>query len=709
MLVCVLFSGPVVEHEAVHTVDAQKKALEGKMQGVLTKNLFLKSKKKKFYLAVVEASRAVNITALAKHIGGTGGFRFAPESSLTELLKVKQGSVTAIAALYDTENKVEVLIDTAVSQATANILLHPMSNTATMSLSAADVMKVLAAAGNTVTEIDFANLQAAAPAPKGGNKQKKQKPQQKKKKEKKQQKKKGDKKDNLLGIKASKAAEFSLWYQQVVTHSEMIGYYDISGCYILRPWSFQMWEQIVMFLDTNIKKLGVKNSYFPLFVKKKALCLEEDHIEGFAPEVAWVTKSGTSDLDEEIAVRPTSETIMYPAFAKWIHSWRDLPLKLNQWSNVVRWEFKCPTPFIRSREFLWQEGHSAFATLAEAEVEVLQILDLYSRVYSELMAVPVVKGKKTEKEKFAGGYYTTTVEAFIPAVGRGIQGATSHCLGQNFAKMFKINFEDEKGEKKMPWQNSWGLTTRTIGVMVMVHGDDKGLVLPPRMAPVQVIIVPIFFKDKKPVCEAAEKLCEELKAAGVRCETDCRDNYNPGWKFNHWELKGVPLRLEVGPRDLENKTVELARRDMLGAKKEKISMADVATHVPALLEQIQNDMLAKATQKRDDSMIRCTTMEQFNAALNKKLMALSPWCGTEVCEENIKDKTAEAANMDDEGDAAADLEVAASGGGAFTGEKLTGAAKSLCVPFDQPELSDDHVCVNCRKKAINWTLFGRSY
>ena len=246
----------------------------------------------------------------------------------------------------------------------------------------------------------------------------------------------------------------------------MIDYYDISGCYIMRPWSFAMWEQIQGWFDARIKELGVKNSYFPVFVSKSALEQEKDHVEGFAPEVAWVTKSGDSDLAEPIAIRPTSETIMYPAFAKWIRSHRDLPLKLNQWSNVVRWEFKNPTPFLRVREFLWQEGHSAFANQEDADVEVLQILDLYARVYEELLAVPVIKGRKSEKEKFAGGLYTTTVEAFIPAAGRSIQGATSHSLGQNFAKMFGISFEQEESKKDKPlvWQNSWGLTIRTLGV-----------------------------------------------------------------------------------------------------------------------------------------------------------------------------------------------------------------------------------------------------
>ena len=277
----------------------------------------------------------------------------------------------------------------------------------------------------------------------------------------------------------------------------MIEYYeDVSGCYILRPWSFSIWECIQSWFDAKIKQLGVKPCYFPMFVSQKALETEKDHVEGFAAEVAWVTKSGSSDLDNPIAIRPTSETIMYPAFAKWIKSHRDLPLRLNQWTNVVRWEFKNPTPFLRTREFLWQEGHSAFAEVYDADVEVLDILDLYSRIYEEVLAVPIVKGRKSEKEKFAGGDFTTTCEAYISGTGRAIQGATSHSLGQNFSKMFKITYSgieaSSPNSRNFVYQNSWGCTTRTIGVMIMTHGDDDGLVLPPHAAPIQIVIVPIY-------------------------------------------------------------------------------------------------------------------------------------------------------------------------------------------------------------------------
>ncbi|CAI7806276.1 unnamed protein product, partial [Closterium sp. NIES-54] len=390
-----------------------------------------------------------------------------------------------------------------------------------------------------------------------------------------------------------------------------------------------------------------------------------------------------SELDVPIAIRPTSETVMYPIYAKWIHSHRDLPLKLNQWNSVVRWEFKHPTPFIRSREFLWQEGHTAFASKEEADVEVLAILELYRRIYEELLAVPVVKGVKSEREKFAGGLYTTTVEAFIPATGRGIQSATSHCLGQNFAKMFNIEFEDDKGAKQMVWQNSWGLSTRSIGVMVMVHSDDKGLVLPPNVAPIQAIVVPIPFKDadRAAVVAAAADVGAQLRAAGVRVKEDARDNYSPGFKYNFWELRGVPIRVELGPRDLANKQVVLVRRDT-GAK-ESAPWEGLGERVKALLATIHADMLARATKERDESIVKITQWEEFMPAIDARKMVLAPWCDEEAVEEDVRKRSA----------------------GAGEG----GSAKTLCMPFEQPELPEGAICFASGKPAKKWALWGRSY
>lgn len=509
--------------------------------------------------------------------------------------------------------------------------------------------------------------------------------------------------------------DFAEWYTQVITRSEMIDYYEVSGCYILRPWAYSIWEHIQGFFDGKIKELGVQNSYFPLFVTKAALEAEEDHLEGFAPEVAWVTKSGQSDLAEPLAIRPTSETIMYPAFARWISSHRDLPMRLNQWTSVVRWEFKSPTPFLRTREFLWQEGHSAFASRAEADSEVLDILDLYARVYEELLAVPVVKGRKSEKEKFAGGLYTTTVEGFIPATGRAIQGATSHCLGQNFADMFDITFSDEAGTKQKVWQNSWGLTTRTIGVMIMVHGDDTGLVLPPRVAPLQVVIVPIHAardsaEVKAQVAAAADAAFASLSAAGVRVKVDDRDIYTPAWKYAHWEQKGVPLRLEVGPRDVAKGSVMTIRRDT-GAKQPVANDDSLGTTVAGTLEQIQGDMLAKARAVRDAHIAVVTEWKDFVPALDRGCLVLTPWCETIESEEWVKEQTratgkAERAPGSEEEPA----DAAAGAGAGGPGKSLSGAAKTLCVPMEQAPLPPGTKCfTGLGGDATAWCLWGRSY
>jgi prolyl-tRNA synthetase len=479
----------------------------------------------------------------------------------------------------------------------------------------------------------------------------------------------------------------------------MISYYDISGCYILRPWSYKIWEIIQKWFDVEIQKKGVENSYFPLFVSQERLEKEKDHVEGFAPEVAWVTKSGNGDLAKPIAVRPTSETIMYPAFSDWIRSHRDLPLKLNQWSNVVRWEFKYPTPFLRTREFLWQEGHTAHSTFEEADEMVMDALDWYRRVYEELLAVPVVPGFKTEKEKFAGGFRTTTVEAYIAGSGRAIQGATSHNLGQNFGKMFDITFQNDKGETQVAWQTSWGLTTRTIGVMVMVHGDDQGLVIPPRVAPLQVVIVPVISKKfpadvADPYCQA---IVDELKEAEIRAKYDDRDSYNAGWKYNHWEQKGVPIRLEVGPKDYENKAVRLVIRH--DGSKEDVPVADIGSCLKEKLEAIQASMFAKAKEARDSHVVKVTEWKDFVPNLEKHNLVLTPWCGGEHEDwEDWVKKTSREESLKARGEDVEDEKTATSV-----------AAKTLCIPFDQPELPQGTKCIASGMDATCWVLWGRSY
>lgn len=516
----------------------------------------------------------------------------------------------------------------------------------------------------------------------------------------------------LIGIDVAKEDDLGEWYQQVITKGQMISYYDVAGCYILEPASYAIWESIKAWFDEQIKTLKVRNAYFPIFISADNLEREKEHVEGFAAEVAWVTKGGKSELEKPVAVRPTSETAMYPYFARKIQSHRDLPLKLNQWNNVVRWEFKHPMPFIRSREFLWQEGHTAHLTKEEAAAEVMQILDWYSDVYQKLLAVPVVKGQKTIAEKFPGADYTTTIEGFIPATGRGIQAATSHCLGQHFSKMFNITVEDPnakdagKSEKVFVWQNSWGLTTRSIGVMILTHGDNRGLVIPPRVAEIQVIVIPVGVtaktspEAKEDLYKKTQAIADDLKSVGVRVETDYREGYSPGWKFNDWELKGIPLRIEFGPKDAEKGVVTTSRRDI--EKKEdargETKIDDLKKAIPELLETIQTDMFNRADTKYREHRKQLTNWDDFVPTLNGKNVILVPHCEEEKCEDEVKAKSARTALGDG---VAEDSKAPAMG------------AKSLCIPFDQPEgiVQGETKCINpdCKNFAKSWILFGRSY
>lgn len=506
-------------------------------------------------------------------------------------------------------------------------------------------------------------------------------------------------KETKLGIEAKKEDDFASWYTQVLLRAEMMDYYDISGCYILRPWCFAIWKQIQAFLGEKFASINVDDAYFPLFISQSALQKEKDHVEGFAPEVAWVTRSGSSELPEPIAVRPTSETVMYPAYAKWIQSHRDLPLKMNQWCNVVRWEFKHPQPFLRSREFLWQEGHTCFYTKAEADQEVLQVLEFYRQTYEELLAVPMIKGLKSEGEKFAGALYTTTVEGFIPMVGRGIQGATSHCLGQNFSRMFKIAVEGKDGEPEYVWQNSWGFTTRSIGVMVMTHSDNMGLVLPPRVASVQVIIVPVGItaktsaEEEEKIYNQCNELVKTLVAAGIRAKADLRDNVTPGWKFNQWELKGVPVRFEIGPKELSARQTRACLR--YNGEKRQMVLDTIVTDTQALLDEIHMAMFTKARDARDAALKVVEKWQDFTPALDNKCCVLAPWCEEGICENTIKERSAHKG----ENGVANGVDARAPAMG----------AKSLCIPFDQPAKVEGKSCVQCGKPAKSYCLFGRSY
>lgn len=475
-----------------------------------------------------------------------------------------------------------------------------------------------------------------------------------------------------IGITVKKFEDFSEWYTQIILKAELIEYGPVSGCMIIRPYAYAIWENIQEFFNSEIKKLGVQNAYFPMLIPENLFHKEKEHVEGFNPEVAWVTHGGDTLLPERLAIRPTSETIMYDSYKKWIRSWRDLPLRINQWCNIVRWEFKHPVPFLRTREFLWQEGHTVFATREEAEKEVFEILDLYAKVYEELYAVAVMKGMKSNNEKFAGAVFTTSVETIFPN-GKAIQGATSHLLGQNFSKAFDISFLDKNGNKEYAWQNSWGLTTRSIGVMLGVHGDDKGVVMPPRVAPIQVVIIPITFEDSKDkVLAKCSELKEELLKHDVRVIIDDGD-YRPGWKFNKWEMKGVPIRIELGPKDLDAKTVKMAFR--YNNTKETLSNEthNIVTKVKKSLEEIQHHMLENSRKMLREATVSCNSIEDLQKIVEDKKIAFAPFCNSKICEEAIKEKT---------------------------------GAKSLNTPLNLKD--EEHLCINCGKPAQLF-YFGKSY
>ncbi|KAF0731089.1 hypothetical protein Ae201684P_011833 [Aphanomyces euteiches] len=684
-----------VDHAPAFTVEEQA-AVVGHLPGTLTKNLVLKDKKEGIFLICAASNQTVEVKTLAKKmqlVSNKVNLRFASEDVLHEVLKVKQGSVSPLAVMNDTENQVRLVLDETLLKAD-KINCHPLQNDKTVSLTPADLLKFVRHYGHEPLIVDFSVSVTQATSPRAAKA-----PAKEKNTIVKPDKIEKDTKSKE-GMVWSKKENFADWYTDVITKSQMIDYYDISGCYVLRPWSYEIWERIQGFLDSKFKEIGVKNCYFPMFVTSEKLNREKDHLEGFAPEVAWVTKSGDADLKEPIAIRPTSETIMYPAFKSWIRSHRDLPLRLNQWCNVVRWEFKNPTPFIRTREFLWQEGHTAHATRESAATEVMQILDFYASAYEELLAVPMIKGKKSEVEKFAGADYTTTIEGFVPMTGRGIQAATSHHLGQNFGRMFGISAEDDEGKKIIPYQNSWGFTTRSIGVMVMLHGDDKGLVLPPRVAPIQVVIIPIPFKDKEEtdaLYSKGDEINELLKQVGVRGEVDHRRIYTPGWKYNHWELKGVPLRFELGPKDMAKSQVRVVRRD--NNEKIDIAFSDLQVKIPQLLEQIQKDMFERAREERDSRIRVVTQWSDFVKNIADGCMVLTPFCNEKEWEEQVKQRSREEslAMLGEEGEA--------------ENTATSVAAKSLCLPFEHNALPIEEgvKCFISGQPAKCWILWGRSY
>jgi len=434
-----------------------------------------------------------------------------------------------------------------------------------------------------------------------------------------------DKGDAFVKEITPQSEDFSRWYLDVVRKAELADYSPVKGCMVIRPYGYAIWELIQRQLDDRFKATGHVNAYFPLFIPETLLLREAEHVEGFAPQVAWVTKGGTEDLEEKLIVRPTSETIFGVMYQKWIQSWRDLPVLINQWANVVRWE-KVTRPFLRTTEFLWQEGHTAHETAEEAQEETLKILALYKEFAESVLAMPVVDGQKSESEKFAGASKTYSIEALV-GDGRALQAGTSHNLGQNFAKAFEIQFQGRDKTLQYAWTTSWGVSTRLIGGVIMTHGDDSGLILPPNVAPWQVVIVPIPRGNwKETVLPKCEEIRAELQAAGIRVKLDGDDSQTPGWKFAEYEMRGVPLRLEIGPKDIEKASVFAARRDTRA--KQSLPMAGLVDQVKALLEDIQAGLLARAQAFRESYTTATSSYDEFKGIMEGRPgFVQSPWCG----------------------------------------------------------------------------------
>ncbi len=464
--------------------------------------------------------------------------------------------------------------------------------------------------------------------------------------------------------------DFAKWYTDVVIKADLIDYTSVKGCMVIKAPGYAIWELIQKQLDERFKATGVENVYLPMFIPESLLQKEKDHVEGFAPEVAWVTHGGMNQLTERLCVRPTSETLFCDFYSKEITSYRDLPRVYNQWCSVVRWE-KETRPFLRSREFLWQEGHTAHATEEEATERTRQMLNVYAEFCENVLAIPVIRGQKTEKERFAGATETYTVESLMHD-GKALQTATSHNFGDGFAKAFGIQYTDKDNTLKYVHQTSWGITTRTIGAVIMVHGDNSGLKLPPAIAPVQCMVIPIRQKSEG-VLETAAKIRDDLIAAGVRAKSDESDK-SPGWKFSEQEMRGIPLRIEIGPKDIENGVCVVVRRD----NKEKIEVAisELTARVPELLTQIQKDMLEAARAHRDSHIIEARTYEEFcDAVENKPGFIKAMWCGDQACEDKIKEDT---------------------------------TATSRCIPFEGGEPISDK-CVCCGRDAKHLVIWGKAY
>jgi prolyl-tRNA synthetase len=471
-----------------------------------------------------------------------------------------------------------------------------------------------------------------------------------------------------------KSEDFSKWYLELIRKAELADYAPVKGMMIIRPYGYAVWENVQRLLDQRFKATGHVNAYFPLFIPESYLQKEADHVKGFAPEVAWVTQGGSEELEERLAVRPTSEAIIGPTYSKWVKSYRDLPVLINQWANVVRWE-KVTRPFLRTTEFLWQEGHTCHETYEDAQEETLRILGVYKEFVETELAIPVLAGRKSPREKFAGAEMTYAIEALM-SDGKALQMGTSHNLGQHFAKVFNIRYEDRTQVLQYVWQTSWGVSTRLIGALVMSHGDDSGLVFPPNVAPTQVVIVPIASGNwKETVLPVARNVESALRAKGVRVHLDAREEFTPGWKFSEYEMRGVPLRLEVGPRDVKQGQVVVVRRD--GKGKEPLAMAALADQVPAVLSDIQASLFRKALAFREANTREVTDFAAFRETMDaQRGFIRASWCGDDACEDRIKDET---------------------------------MATIRVIPLDEAEAEPAGPCVCCGRKGKTVAYFARAY
>jgi len=475
-----------------------------------------------------------------------------------------------------------------------------------------------------------------------------------------------------IGITVSKSENFSEWYTQVVIKAELADYAPVKGLIVLRPDGYSIWESIKESLDKKLKETGHRNGFLPVLIPESLLAKEKEHFEGFNPEVFWVTHSGNSEIGDRLALRPTSETLAYSLFSKWIRSWRDLPLKINFWNSALRAEIKGTKPFLRTSEFLWQEGHTVHATKDEAEKEVADILELYKKTIEEELAVPVVTGKKSEKDKFVGAVYTNTLESLMPD-GKALQMGTSHFLGQNFSKPFDVKYLDENNSETFAWQTSWGVSWRLIGGMIMTHGDDKGLVLPPKVAPIQVVIIPIYYskEDKENVLQKACQIKDSLSNNDIRVHLDDREQLTPGFKFNDWEMKGIPIRIEIGPKDIAKNQIVLARRH--NQTKISLDIDGLTEKTLSELKNIQKEMFDAAKKILDDRVVRVSEYQKFKEELDNGKMIDCSWCGNQTCEDKIKEETG------------ADLRV---------------------IPSDNTKAE---TCIYCKNSGITNVLFARGY